>query len=341
MLSATERKLIYYTSLFIAVIFNISKIVALKQDAFIANYWHFNAFELLLQAALNFVCCIAAAFINLYILFRRLSAFKSTVALLAANGVLLFVTASFGIMLQTQLFYAGTALHIFAGAYTTRLLASQALIGILLKIMFLLRDNHAKDKENEQLRSAYLKAQLTLLQEELNPHFFFNTLSSLSAIVHENPKKAQQYISHLSRVFRYTLAKRDKTLVMLTEELEVFHSYAALLKLRLEEGIQVYVDIPQQYLAWQLPYMSLQPLLENVTKHNTASADKPLAVKLFIENNLLVIQNNLQPAGFDIETPGIGLANINERFNILVRRQIEITKTDVFTVKLPIQPAWT
>lgn len=337
MLSSTERKLIYYTSLFIAVIFNISKVVALRQETFIANYWHFNAFELLLQAAINFVGCIAAAFINLYILFRGLSVFKSTVALLAANGMLLFITAFFGMALQTKLFYAGTTLHIFAGAYTVRLLASQALIGILLKIIFLLRDSRAKDKENEQLRSAYLKAQLTLLQDELNPHFFFNTLSSLSAIVHENPKKAQQYISHLSRVFRYTLAKRDKSLVTLREELEVFESCAALLKLRLEEGIQVCVDIPQQYLTWQLPYMSLQPLLENVTKHNAASGDNPLLVKLFIEDNLLVMQNNLQPAGFEVEASGIGLANINERFNILLRRQIEITKTDVFTVKLPIQ----
>lgn len=338
MLSATERKLIYYTSLFIAIIFNISKIVALRQDTFIANYWHFNAFELLLQAALNFAGCIAAAFINLYILFRKLSVFKNIVSLLAANGILLFITAFFGMALQTKLFYAGTNQHMFAGAYTMRLLASQGLMGILLKIIFLLRESRAKDKENEQLRSAYLKAQLTLLQDELNPHFFFNTLSSLSAIVNENPKKAQQYISHLSRVFRYTLAKRDKSLVTLEEELEVFESCAALLKLRLEEGIQVYVDIPQQYFDWQLPYMSLQPLLENVTKHNAAYNDKPLLVKLFIKDNLLIIQNNLQPAGFEVESSGIGLANINERFNILLRRQIEITKTDVFTVKLPIQP---
>ncbi|HWB24996.1 MAG TPA: histidine kinase [Chitinophagaceae bacterium] len=339
MLSSTEKKLIYYTALFIAVIFNITKLMALRRDAFISQYWHFNGYELVLQAALNFVCCIAAAFLNFKIAFYRLNIYKTVTLLVITNLLVLIILSAGGITLQTKLFYEGTPLHIYDAAYTLRLAASQGLMGILVKIMLLSRESKEKDRENEQLRSAYLNAQLKLLKDELNPHFFFNTLSSLSAIVHEDPKKAQQYISHLSRVFRYTLSRQDKNLVAMKEELTVFDSYAALLKLRLEGGIQITTDIPVKYLTWQLPYMSLQPLLENITKHNAASTENPLIVKLYVENDMLTVQNNLQPAQFSIETTGIGLSNLDERFSILLHKHIEINKTTSFTVKLPLQQA--
>jgi len=339
MLSATEKKIICYTALFIAVIFNAAKLMALRADAFISQYWHFNAFELFLQAALNFICCVAAGFINIRIASLRAQPLKAGVYMVAANLVLLLLSSFSGISLQTQLFYAGTPLHIFSGAYILRLLASQALMGILINILLLLRNSRAKEAENEQLRNAYLDAQLKLLKEELNPHFFFNTLSSLSAIVHEDPKKAQSYISHLSKIFRYTLSRKNKNLVTLKEELDIFDSYVALLKLRMEDAIQVDIQIATAYLTWELPYMSLQPLLENVTKHNSASAQAPLQVRLFTEDNMVIMQNNLQPILYGVETTGIGLANLNERFSILLHKHIEIEKTTAFTVKLPLEPA--
>lgn len=339
MQSLTEKKLILYASLFIAVILNISKFLALREGALIGQYWHFNGWELLFQAMLNFGFCLSLTYIILN-LPRFINAGKrtKTVLILIACIALILLTDIIGIGIQKKVFLNTTPDKIFRGGYTLRLTVSAGLIFILTRIIYLLRESKAKDKENERLNNAYLNAQLQLLKEELNPHFFFNALSSLSAIVREDPKMAQQYISHLSKTFRHTLNAEKKEVITLKEELNIFDSYSSLMKMRLEDGLQINIDIAENFLLKSLPYMSLQPLLENAVKHNAASALNPLRVTISLNGNYIIVQNNLQPVSFAEETTATGLANLNERFRILLKQEIEINKTAThFIVKLPLQ----
>jgi two-component system, LytTR family, sensor kinase len=338
MQSLTEKKLILYASLFIAVILNMTKLLALREGAFIGQYWHFNGWELLFQALLNFGFCLLFTNIILNLpKFINAGSGTKTVLVVIAGIALILLTDIIGIGIQKKIFLNTTPDKIFRGGYTLRLVVSAGLIIILTRIIYLLRESKAKDKENERLQNAYLNAQLQLLKEELNPHFFFNALSSLSAIVREDQKLAQQYISHLSKIFRYTLNAEKKEKVTLKEELTVFDSYAALMKMRLEDGLIININIPDDYLNKQLPYMSLQPLLENAVKHNVASAANPLRFTISSDDNYMLIQNNLQPVSFAEDTTGTGLVNLGERFRILMQKEIEIIKTgEHFTIKLPL-----
>lgn len=312
--------------------------MALRPGAFIAQYWHFDGLELFCQAGLNLLVCLAAAYIDILLVQQNRSILKDAVLVTGVNAMLLAAGFFVGLYVQVGLFKDDTPITVFRGAYFVRLLSSQVLMGILVKVLLLMRQTKAKDKENEQLRSAYLKAQLQLLKDELNPHFFFNTLSSLSAIVREDPAKAQHYITHLSKMFRHSLHRPDSNMVTVKEEMAMLESYTALLKMRLEEGLIINAIIPPQYNNAVLPCMSLQPLLENVVKHNMATEANPLRVAIFFEGGMLVVQNNLRPLRFAAEASGTGLANLNERCRILMHEEIIIEKNeDTFTVKLPVQ----
>ena len=338
--SRTEKKLVYYIAFFIALIFNIYKLMALREGTLLAQYWHFNAYELLFEFAWNFSFCIAVAFLNFRLIKVPAGPVIQIIILFLANLFLFIIVDASGIAVQKKLFLNPTPIIIFISGYSLRIIASLVLMSVLVKILLLMRENNAKDAVNEQLRSAYLNAQLGLLKEELNPHFFFNALSSLSAIINENPKQAQVYIKHLSRIFRYTLNRNEKNLVPLADELEVFKSYSAVLKMRLEDGLLINIDVPPQYMVCQLPYMSLQPLLENITKHNAASFDKPLCVNASIKDNYFIMENSLQPLRTKPDSTGLGLSNLNERFHILLKKEVLIEKTDTsFIVKLPLLPA--
>jgi len=316
----------------------MAKLLALREGAFIGQYWHFNGWELLFQATLNFCFCLLLTRMILGLpKYLNTAAYAKTLIVIIAAVLFLFITGITGIAVQKRIFLNETPDKLLKATYTTRLAVSAGLVTILVRIIHLLRQSKTKDKENERLQTAYLNAQLQLLKEELNPHFFFNALSSLSAIVREDPKLAQQYISHLSKTFRHTLNAEKKQIITLKEELAIFDSYIALMKMRLENGLIISIEIPEGLLNKKLPYMSLQPLLENAVKHNAASVSNPLRVSISANGNYIIVQNNLQPVSFEEESTATGLANLNERFRILMKKEIEISKTDHhFAVKLPL-----
>jgi LytS/YehU family sensor histidine kinase len=222
--------------------------------------------------------------------------------------------------------------------YLLRLVFIHTLLAIELKLLATLYYAGQKERENEQLRHANTAMELELLKAQLNPHFFFNALSSLSGVVRENPARAQQYIAHLSKIFRYSLHWPRQTLVPLKEELDELHSYSELMKMRHEKGFDLQVEVDARHYSRQLPHMSLQPLIENALKHNTVSQGTPLIVHVCVKEGLLEVSNNLRPKPFPEAGAGIGLGNLNERFRILLGREIEISRTQQeFLVKLPLQ----
>ncbi|AFK02076.1 putative signal transduction histidine kinase [Emticicia oligotrophica DSM 17448] len=191
--------------------------------------------------------------------------------------------------------------------------------------------------ENELLRNENLMVQLTSLKNQLNPHFLFNSLNTLSWLINEDKAKSQRYLQKLSQVLRYSLSMQEQSLVALNEELTLIESYIFLLQMRFGDNLIVNKNI-DDVSAFKIPPLSLQLLVENAIKHNIISMTSPLKIiiEANLENETLTVRNSLNSKP-NSEGTGIGLANLNERFRILADKGLEIDQTEKeFIVTLPL-----
>lgn len=203
--------------------------------------------------------------------------------------------------------------------------------------------NENRVKE-QKIIAGTANAKFESLKNQIDPHFLFNSLNVLSSLIEENPENAQRFTTSLSKIYRYVLEQKDKELVSVEEELAFAKTYMNLLKMRFENSISYELPLNYDEIASSLAMtemkvvpLSLQLLLENCIKHNVVSEQKPLHIKIFIKDNYLVVQNDLQKKEVLQDRNGVGLQNIISRYGILTQRKVLIDQTnDVFAVHLPI-----
>lgn len=193
--------------------------------------------------------------------------------------------------------------------------------------------------EAEKLKSEMLRYKYESLQNQINPHFLFNSFNVLSDLVYEDQKKAVNFIKQISQLFRYVLDSRDKELVPITEELEFLTSFAFLLQTRFEDKLTITVDVKTDQDEMIVP-MTMQLLIENCVKHNEISALRPLNISVSRKNQSIKVVNNLQPKNVGIDSKRTGLANIIQQYSYFTDRQIVIDKTEqFFSVEVPVLKA--
>jgi sensor histidine kinase YesM len=194
--------------------------------------------------------------------------------------------------------------------------------------------------EAEQLHKEKLQTQLNGLLQQINPHFLFNSLNSLSALINEDQVQAQKFLSDMSKVYRYLLRTNENELTTLGTELQFIDSYFSLLQTRFGSGVQLRKKIDDQDIEWLLPPLTLQLLLENAVKHNIVSKQKPLVIELISESShRLAVRNNLQKKRVKVESTHIGLANIAEKYRLINKSLIDIIEDDnYFQVTIPLIP---
>lgn len=200
---------------------------------------------------------------------------------------------------------------------------------------------YKKSQENkvkeQKIIAGTASAKFESLKNQIDPHFLFNSLNVLSSLIEENTESAQRFTTSLSKVYRYVLEQKDKELVSVDEELAFAKTYMNLLKMRFENSL--FYELPESVPnpdAKVVP-LSLQLLLENTVKHNIASEQKPLHIRIFIENDMLVIQNDFQKKEVLQDRQGVGLQNIVSRYNVITRRKVLVEQSEkTFTVKIPI-----
>ncbi|MFZ4542932.1 MAG: sensor histidine kinase [Saprospiraceae bacterium] len=170
--------------------------------------------------------------------------------------------------------------------------------------------------DNISLQNENVKAQFNQLLQQINPHFLFNSLTTLQAMVRSKDSRTVEFIEKLEDVYRQTL-KLETGEVTLSEELAFFNSYMYLMTLRQEKSIFWEADISEKSLTLKLPVFSLQLLAENCIKHNIVSKAKPLFIKLFQKDpNSVSISNNYQPKEYKSESFGIGITNLKKRYEL-------------------------
>ncbi len=191
--------------------------------------------------------------------------------------------------------------------------------------------------ENERLKNENLVARYSALLNQINPHFLFNSLNSLSALVREgNTDDALTYIDRLSDTFRYAIQNEPHATTTLHTELEFVEGYKYLLEVRYAEKLFIDIEVDEAKLSWMLPTFSIQPLIENAVKHNTISRARPLHISIRTEGDRLVVSNPINPKLEPENGTGIGLANLSNRWQLLTGRDIEVLSDGAtFSVALP------
>jgi two-component system, LytTR family, sensor kinase len=191
-------------------------------------------------------------------------------------------------------------------------------------------------KETELLKKEYRKSQLMGLKSQVNPHFLFNSLNTLSSLIYEDEEKAEQFLDELSKVYRYLLRNDDDQLVTLEIELAFTHSYHFLLKARYGDGFHLAVDVPESKKKLLLPPLTLQVILENIFNCNRINKSVPLLINISYVDNHLEIRNSIQPKLGKYDSD-MGLENLANRFWLLFQKSVNINTFDnTRVISLPL-----
>jgi hypothetical protein len=190
--------------------------------------------------------------------------------------------------------------------------------------------------ENEMLQAEYMKTRFMALKNQVDPHFLFNSLNTLSALIKTDANKAEEYVQQLSNVLRYTL--QNKEIITLEEELKFTMAYCHLMQIRYGDNLQFVQKVNEKYYPYSIVPLSLQTLVENAIKHNVVSNRQPLTITFFTsENATITVSNQIQPKKDVEKGENIGLSNLAERYRLLWKKEIAVrTAGGVFEVEIPL-----
>jgi sensor histidine kinase YesM len=210
-------------------------------------------------------------------------------------------------------------------------------ISVVFHAFYFYKELQTKKVNDQKVIARSATAQFDALKNQLDPHFLFNSLNVLVSLIEENPKAATKFTTSLSKVYRYVLEQRHKELVSVDEELNFARAYVGLLKTRFEQSIQIDIPVKSAIQDARVVPLSLQLLLENAVKHNVVSDSKPLQLRIYENNNQLVVENNLQKRDVATQGCGVGLQNIAARYKLLTDRKMSIIENKThFKVQIPI-----
>lgn len=207
-------------------------------------------------------------------------------------------------------------------------------------VSYLYSEQRKKEQEIELLKIENLQSRCDALANQINPHFFFNSLNGLTALIRKKEdEKTLIYVNKLSDVFRYILQSDKKGLVRLEEELEFVHAFRYMMEVRFANKLIFNIEVGKEYLNLKIPVLSILPLIDNVVVHNTIDSQHKMEVKIYLNEQMeLVVSNPVYPKLSPSVTNGTGVKNLENRFCLLMNKQIRIENDETtFTVFLPLK----
>jgi sensor histidine kinase YesM len=207
-------------------------------------------------------------------------------------------------------------------------------------VSFLNNEQLTKEQEIEQLKTENLQSRYDALTNQINPHFFFNSLNGLTSLIRKkNEENALEYVNKMSDVFRYVLQSDKKGLVTLGEELDFVKAFFYMMEIRFANKLVFKINIPDDKRDLKLPVLSLLPLIDNVVVHNTIDSEHKMDVNICLNPQLeLSVSNPVFPKLTAPDTNGTGLKNLENRFLLLMNKQIRVKNDGLrYTVYLPLK----
>jgi Putative regulator of cell autolysis len=197
-----------------------------------------------------------------------------------------------------------------------------------------------KEQEIENLKIENLQSRCNALANQIDPHFFFNSLNSLTALIRKKEdENTLAFVNKLSDVFRYILQSDKKGLVTLDEELEFVEAFRYMMEVRFANKFEFKIRVDENKLNLKIPVLSLLPLIDNVVVHNTIDSQHKMEVRIFLNEQCeLVVSNPVFPKLTSPITNGTGIKNLENRFLIMMNKQIRVENTgDTYSVYLPLK----
>lgn len=209
---------------------------------------------------------------------------------------------------------------------------------VALNVFYTYNQWHRDQTENELLRQATVQHQLDTLKMKINPHFLFNSLTSLSSLIGEDQKQAEQFVDQLSKVYRYLLQANTRELVSLQTELDFIANYANLLQTRYGASLRISQRADAVFLDHVLPPLTLQVLVDNAIKHNVMSPAKPLLIEIeTTRTGQVLVRNNVQRKVAKMDMNQSKLADLMIKYRQLGRQEVQIEETAThFGVSIPL-----
>ena len=301
------------------------------------------------QVKLSFLYTIMIAFIiwegNRYLHFSLRSYFDWINKPLQKIAILLlsitFYTVPVAVLLLVgwyNIFTDGPVNWNIVSQSTLIILVAVTFITHVYETAFLVKESESEMIRYEQMERAKAEAELEALKNQIDPHFIFNSLNTLSHLIEEKPIRAKQFNDNLADVYRYILQNKARDLVLLRDELDFVKSYFVLLQIRFERAIELDIKLDEKMLdQYLVPPISLQILAENAIKHNEFSEALPLLIEISIEDGALIMHNTVRRKKLRRTSSGIGLQNLRERYRLSTDQEISILDSESdFTVSLPV-----
>lgn len=322
---------------------------------FIFGYFinYFNGYspvsvkEFLLAFAYTQLYSIILFFINAHYFRFLLKVFRGKLFTLknltigAIGGVLLTIAAIFLIRFLIVTLIEGETVGKFLNdeqpaAYGLYILMS-IIISAVFYIIYYYKNVYDRKITQHKIVAGTASAKFESLKNQLDPHFLFNSLNVLTSLIEENPENATEFTTSLSKVYRYVLEQKNKTLVTVREELEFARLYMSLLSMRFEDSLVFSFPDELENPEAQVVPLSLQLLLENAVKHNQLTPQKQLHIKIYEKNGMFWVSNNLQPKKVFSSGTGVGLENIRNRYGLISNEKPIVEKdSSHFKVGLPL-----
>lgn len=250
----------------------------------------------------------------------------------------LICAVAYGIFVLITLLFYSKARH-FGSILVFQFFVVCFLCTFIGHIYLMYNVQRKKEQVIEQLKIENLQSRYDALMNQINPHFFFNSLNGLTALIRKKDEaNTLTYVNKLSDVFRYILQSDKKGLVTLEEELEFVNAFFYMMEVRFANKLEFKVKVDNKMMLFKLPVLSILPLIENVVVHNQIDSEHKMVVSIYInEQNELVISNPVHPKLTSAETNGIGLKNLNNRFLLIMNKEIRTERRrDNFNVYLPL-----
>ena len=301
----------------------------------------------------DFLLCILFTYISLgfsYLVFRVLPFRTSYVWVIVYASCLLTLNnvVAFGMISLFNFWWGETGnglldeLLNMKGTYTFAMI-STFISSVYANVFYLQSYIKARD-EMRTLEMALMKekeialqSQLNSLKLQINPHFMFNNFNNLLELIEEDTGLAGKFLSHLSKVYRYIITNLDRNLIPVEDEIKFLDSYLYLMKVRHDEGVIAKVSPDVRQCKGFLPPAVLQLLVENAIKHNSFSSEHPLVIDIKLSDDYITVCNLKLPLMSPIESTGLGLKNITERYALLCDKKVKIENAENFySVSLPI-----
>jgi two-component system LytT family sensor kinase len=301
--------------------------------------FQFNVSEAIVNAALTTIFALLMWYFNIYMMSRPSGQPRKY----SISYTRLLSSLVFGMVLMLGLAWIQQLILSHINFGPTMLMVEVR--GILINLVFfmflqLMQQNYENQHVNMelgQIKTDNLSAQYEMLKQQVNPHFLFNSLNTLKAMVETGDEEAVDFIIKLSNFYRFTLESRKMDLIHVHEEMEILNAYLFLQKARFDSGFTFQSSLSKDTMGTLIPPFTLQLLVENCIKHNVVSMETPLDIKIYEEGDKIVVENQIQQKSRDVHSLGVGLKNIDLRYNHLLHQHIDIINDQkVFQIKLPI-----